>query len=123
MIIYEFQIFSGISSGGWGYAPIWHMGGVYPYMSPSIPPRVFVGTKKPHALFHRRGPYLIVHSSGAGNSFTMSHTATRASSWPYMNFKFVWRQFRGVGLCPYMAYGRGLPIYGSLHSSTGYWGD
>ena len=26
---------------------------------------------------------------GAGNSFTMSHTATRGSSWPYMDFKFV----------------------------------
>ena len=26
---------------------------------------------------------------------------------------FLWRQFRGVGLCPYMAYGWRLPIYGS----------
>ena len=25
----------------------------------------------------------------------------------------LWRQFRWVGLCPYMAYGRGLPIYGN----------
>ena len=25
---------------------------------------------------------------------------------------------KGVGLCPYMAYGRGLPIYGSLLPST-----
>jgi len=28
---------------------------------------------------------------------------------------FLWRQFRGMETCPYMAYGRGLPIYGSLH--------
>ena len=48
---------------------------------------------------------------GAGNSFTMRHTATRRSSWPYMDFNFLWRQFRG-GLCPYMGNGRGLPIYG-----------
>ena len=34
---------------------------------------------------------------------------------------FLWRQFRDVGLCPIMAYGRGLPIYGSLHPSTGCW--
>ena len=48
---------------------------------------------------------------GAGNSFTMSHTATRGSSWPYMDFKFLWRQFRGWdyaliwhmgGVYPYM---------------------
>jgi hypothetical protein len=54
---------------------------------------------------------------GARIFFTMSHTATRASSWPYMNF--LWRQFRVVETCPYMAYGRGLPIYGSLHMFLG----
>jgi hypothetical protein len=57
------------------------------------------------------GPYLVV--GGAGNSFTMSHTATRGSSWPYMDFKFFVTSVPGVGLCPYMAYGRGLPIYGN----------
>ena len=31
MTIYEFQIFCDVSSGV-GYAPIWEMGGVYPYM-------------------------------------------------------------------------------------------
>ena len=45
MTIYGFQIFCDISSGGWGYALIGHMGGVYPYMGPSTPPRVFWGTK------------------------------------------------------------------------------
>jgi hypothetical protein len=32
---------------------------------------------------------------------------------------FLWRQFRVVETCPYMAYGRGLPIYGSLHMFLG----
>ena len=32
MNIYGFQFFCDVSSGGWGYALIWHMGGVYPYM-------------------------------------------------------------------------------------------
>jgi hypothetical protein len=33
-----------------------------------------------------RGPYLVVLSSGCRILFTMSHTATRAASWPYMDF-------------------------------------
>jgi hypothetical protein len=33
MTIYGFQIFCGVSSGRWGYALIWHMGGAYPYMA------------------------------------------------------------------------------------------
>ena len=42
--------------------------------------------------------------SRAGNYFTMSHSATWWSSWPYMDFNFfLWRQFRGVETCPYMA--------------------
>jgi hypothetical protein len=49
---------------------------------------------------------------GAGNVFSMSHTTTRVSSWPYRNFKFVVTSVSGVVLCPYMAYGRGLSIYG-----------
>jgi hypothetical protein len=61
---------------------------------------------------------------GAGNSFTMRHTATRGSSWPYMDFNFFVTSVPGVGgVCPYMTYGRGLSIYGSLHPSTGFWGD
>ena len=32
MTIYGFQIFCDVSSGGWGYVLIWHMGGIYPYM-------------------------------------------------------------------------------------------
>jgi hypothetical protein len=28
----DFKFFGDVSSGGWGYALIWHMGGVYPYM-------------------------------------------------------------------------------------------
>jgi hypothetical protein len=48
---------------------------------------------------------------GAGNFFTMSHAATRGSSWPYMDFKFFVTSVPRVGLCPYMGNGRGLPIY------------
>ena len=73
-------------------------------------------------ILHRRGDH--IWSSGCGEFVTMSHTATRGSSWPYMDFQyFLWHQFQGVGLCPYIAYGRGLPLYGSLHPSTGFWGD
>ena len=42
-----------------------------------------------------------------------------------MNFKFQifwWRQFRGVGLYPYMAYGRDLPIYGDAATPRVFWG-
>jgi len=50
MTIYEFQIFCDVSSGGWRRVLLWHMGGVYPYMGPSIPPQVFGVPKKPHTL-------------------------------------------------------------------------
>ena len=60
---------------------------------------------------------------GAGNSFTMSHTATRWSSWPYTDFNFFFvTSVPGGGLCPYMAYGRGLPIYGSALAPWVFWG-
>ena len=48
---------------------------------------------------------------GAGNSFTMSHTATRASSWPYMNFKFF------VTSVP----GWAMPLFGKWAGSTHIW--
>ena len=62
-------------------------------------------------ILQRKGPYMVV--GDAGNFFTTSHTAMRASSWPYMDFNFFVTSVPGVGLCTYMAYGRGLPIYGS----------
>ena len=43
-------IFCDVSSGWWRRVLIWHMGGVYPYMGPSIPPQVFRGTKADHSL-------------------------------------------------------------------------
>jgi hypothetical protein len=49
---------------------------------------------------------------GAGNCFIMSHTATRGSSWPYMDFKLFVTSVPGVELCPYMGNGRDLSIYG-----------
>ena len=38
-------------------------------------------------LHRRRGPYLVVGVRGI--LLTMSHTATRGSSWPYMDFKYI----------------------------------
>ena len=66
---------------------------------------------------------IIFGRRGAGNSFTMSHTATRWSSWPYTDFNFFFvTSVPGGGLCPYMAYGRGLPIYGSALAPWVFWG-
>jgi hypothetical protein len=50
---------------------------------------------------------------GAGNSFTMSHTATRGSSWPYMDFKFFVTSVLGGGV---------VPLYGKWAGSTHIWG-
>ena len=46
----DFNFFCDVSSGGWGYPLIGHMGGVYPYMGPSTPPRVFGVPKTDHSL-------------------------------------------------------------------------
>jgi hypothetical protein len=71
---------------------------------------------------------------GAGICFTMSHTATRASSWSYMDFwtftNFLWRQFRGgvmplywkwVYLWPYMGTPQRRGILGCLKNLTPYY--
>ena len=54
----------------------------------------------------------------AGNFFTMSHTATRAASWPYMDFLkiqiFCDVSF-GVDICPYMENGC---VYGLIWDVT-----
>ena len=50
---------------------------------------------------------------GAGNSFTMSHAATRGSSWPYMDFKFFVTSVPGNGV---------IPLYGKWAGSTHIWG-
>ena len=53
---------------------------------------------------------------GAGNSFTMSHSATRGSSWPYMDFKFFCDVSSGGWGYALICCGiwRGLPIYGNV---------
>ena len=56
----------------------------------------------------------------AGNVFSMSHTAT--SSWPYMDFKCLVTSVPGGGVMPLYGKWAGLPIYGSLHPSTSFWG-
>ena len=51
---------------------------------------------------------------GAGNSFTMSHSATRGSSWPYMDFKFFVTSVPVGGVMPlYVAYGGVCPYMGT----------
>ena len=49
---------------------------------------------------------------GAGNSFTMRHTATRRSSWPYMDFNFF---VTSVPRC------RAMPYYGIWARSAHIW--
>jgi hypothetical protein len=49
---------------------------------------------------------------GAGNLFTMSHTATRAASWPYMDFKF---------LVTSVPRGADVSLYGIWAGSTHIW--
>ena len=63
MTIYGFQIFCDVSSGGWRRVLIWHMGGVYPYMGPSTPPRVFRVHKTEHSLLliALPGSYMVGH--------------------------------------------------------------
>ena len=87
---FTFLIFA--SSGpGWGYDWWKYQYGWHP------PLWVITRSRRRNVMNHIAtigGPYLVVE--GAGNCFTMIHTATRASSWPYMDF-FWWRQFWGVG--------------------------
>jgi hypothetical protein len=61
-------------------------------------------------IFQRGGPYLVVEVRGILLPWVILRREGRDDHiWISI---FLWRQFRGVGLCPYMAYGRGLPIYG-----------
>jgi hypothetical protein len=73
-----------------------------------------------------RGSYLVVLSSGCGDFvFTMSHTATRASSWPYMDF-WTFKSFvtsvSGWSYAPIWEMGVSMALYGSLHPSLSFWG-
>ena len=77
-------------------------------------------------ILHRGGSYLVVLSSGCGDFvFTTSHHATRASSWPYMDF---WTLKSFVTSVPRWSYapiwemGVSMALYGSLHPSLSFWG-
>ena len=64
-------------------------------------------------ILHRGGPYLVDLSSGCGE-FVLPLVILR----PERHHDHIWISIfcdvsSGVGICPYMAYGRGLPIYGS----------
>ena len=61
-----------------------------------------------------------------GIYFSMSHTATRASSWPYMDFwtfKFFVPSVPGWGYAPIWEMGVSMALYGSLLPSLGFWGE
>jgi hypothetical protein len=54
---------------GWGYTLIGHMGGVYPYMGPSTPPRVFWGTKMCLTLLLESGRFGALKSDSTHHFF------------------------------------------------------
>ena len=60
----------------------------------------------------------------AGIFFTMSHTATRAASWPHMDFwtfKCFVTSVPGCGYVPMWEIGVSMPLYGSLLPSLCFW--
>jgi hypothetical protein len=62
-------------------------------------------------IFQRKGgPYLVVEVRGILLPWVILRREGRHGHIWISNF--LWRQFWGVGLCPYMGNGRGLPIYG-----------
>jgi hypothetical protein len=61
-------------------------------------------------LQRKGGPYLVVGVRGILLPWVILRREGRHDHLWISNF--LWRQLRGVGLCPYMAYGRDLPIYG-----------
>jgi hypothetical protein len=64
-----------------------------------------------------------IWSSGCGELFYHESYCDERVVMTIYGFQiFWWRQFRGVGLCPYMAYGRGLPIYGDAATPRVFWG-
>ena len=78
----------------WSFFDLWkHIN-----MDVALPFWVIVRAGRQNVMNHiamMGGPYLFF--GGAGNPFTMSHTATRGSSWPYTDFKFLVTSFPGGG--------------------------
>ena len=70
-----------------------------------------------HESYWNEGDH--IWSSGCGECFNMSHTATKTSWWPnkviwiFWKFKFFGDVSSGVETWPFLEYGRGIPIYGS----------
>ena len=81
-------------------------------MDVTLPFWVIMRSGRRHVMNHIATKGTIFGRRGCGDFFTMSHTATRASSWPYMDFSIVVTSVPGVGLCPHMAYGRVYPYMG-----------
>jgi hypothetical protein len=71
-------------------------------------------------ILQRKGPYLVV--GGVGNFFYHESYWDESVIMTIYGFQNFCDVSSGVGLCPCMAYGRGEPLYGSLHPSTGFWG-
>ena len=64
-------------------------------------------------ILHRGGPYLVVLSSGCGHLFYHESYCDQSVIMTIYGFEFFCDVSSGVGICPYMTYGLGLPIYGS----------
>jgi hypothetical protein len=60
---------------------------------------------------------------GAGNSFTMSHTTTRGSSWLYMDFKCVVTSVPVVGVMHLYGKWAGSTLIWGRRNAAGFWGD
>jgi hypothetical protein len=70
-----------------------------------------------------RGPYLIVLSSVCEQLFyheSYCDESVIMTIYGFLNIQICCDVSSGVELCPYMAYGWGLPIYGYLHLSCYY---
>jgi hypothetical protein len=84
----------------------------WPNMDVTLPFWVIVRSRRRNVMNHiaSRGPYLVVEVRGI--LYTMSHTTTRASLWPYMDFKCFVTSVPGC---------RVMPLYGKWAGHTHIW--
>jgi hypothetical protein len=93
----------------------------WPNMDVTLPFWVIMRPGRRNVMNHiamKGGPYLVVGVRGILLPWVILQRE-RHHDHIWISI-FLWHQFRGVGLCPYMAYGRGLSIYGSLHGFLGW---
>jgi hypothetical protein len=114
--IFIFFIF--MSAPGWGYDWWTHIN-----MDVTLPFWVIMRSGRWNGMNHIASMGDHIWSSGCGELFYHESYCDERVVMTIYGFQiFWWRQFRGVGLCPYMAYGRGLPIYGDAATPRVFWG-